>query len=342
MFRAAALFVAILSLSPSGVFAKTKCEAALSNLKSWYPETKPFDRGYLAVSRGHRLYYEVLGNPKGKPVVFVHGGPGGGLDRSTAQLFDPAIYKIILFDQRASGRSQFDDPLSENTTHDLVADMERIRAHLKIQKWMVTGHSWGSFLGLVYAQKHPSRVTQMILGSLFVPEFPDRIYQKPQDFRSANWKRFLEILSPEERAHPVAAYYRRITGRNVGARRSAVAHWLQYSLTLLSPNSRTPRLVKDGKTLDSYWKSIALDVHYTHHGYFVAENQLIDQIENIRGIPTVIIHGDGDRMTPLRPVAKLHEHWPEARLAVIDTDEHSLSPPEFLHEFISATDEFAR
>jgi proline iminopeptidase len=312
-------------------------------LRTFYPEIEPYRRGKLRVSDEHEIYFEESGNPEGKPAVFVHGGPGGGTDAKQRRFFDPARYRIVLFDQRGCGKSTPHASLVDNTTWHLVSDMEALREHLKIEKWQVFGGSWGSTLALAYAEKHPDRVTELILRGIFLLRRweIDWFYQEGASalFPDA-WESYLEPIPVEERGDMIQAYYRRLTGDDLAVKQAAARAWSVWegSTSFLFQNEDYIRRCAG----DAFSIAFArIECHYfVNRGFFERDAQLIEDVGRIRHIPGVIVQGRYDVVCPLKSAWDLHRAWPEADLRIVPDAGHSAFEPGILHELISATDQF--
>jgi len=293
-----------------------------STLRSLYPEIEPFNSGTLAVSPLHTLYYEESGNPKGKPVVFLHGGPGGGTNPKCRRFFDPAIYRIVLFDQRGCGKSTPHAELTDNTTWDLVADIERLRTHLSIARWQVFGGSWGSTLALAYAQTHPDKVTELVLRGIFLLRRKELewFYQEGCNSLYADaWETYRDAIPEVERADMMSAYYRRLTSPDAKTRVAAARAWSVW----------------EGAT--SYlWQ----DHYFVNGGFLEHDDQLLRNVDRIRHIPAVIVQGRYDVVCPMRSAWDLHRAWPEADLKIVQDAGHSAFEPGITDELIKATDYF--
>ena len=311
--------------------------------RTLYPEIEPFDSGMLQVSQLHNVYYEQCGNPDGKPVVFLHGGPGAGCNAKSRRFFDPKHYRIVLFDQRGSGRSKPHAELRENTTWDLVADIERLRNHLKIDRWQVFGGSWGSTLALAYAQKHADRVTELVLRGIFMLRRWELewFYQKGCDAIYPDaWEAFLAPIPVVERADMMGAYHRRLTSDDSAVRLAAAKAWAVWE-------GATSFLLQDA----DYIKSTASDefalafarieCHYFINGGFLdVDDQLLRDAKKLRDIPAVIVQGPYDVVCPVRSAWDLHRAWPQADLRIVPDAGHSALEAGITHELVSATDRF--
>lgn len=313
--------------------------------RTLYPEIEPFDQGMLEVSALHTLYYEQSGNPDGKPVVFVHGGPGGGTSPKCRRFFDPAVYRIVLFDQRGCGKSVPHAELRENTTWDLVADIERVRAHLGIARWQVFGGSWGSTLALAYAQAHPDKVTELVLRGIFMLRRWELewFYQKGCDaiFPDA-WEKYLAAIPEVERGDLISAYHRRLTSDDPAVRTAAARAWSVWE-------GSTSYLLQDTGAIgahdeDEFALAFArIECHYfVNGGFFEHEDQLLRNVDRIRAIPAVIVQGRYDVVCPIRSAWDLHRAWPEADLRIVPDAGHSAFEPGNTHELIEATDRFGK
>jgi proline iminopeptidase len=311
--------------------------------RTLYPDIEPYDRGTLRVSPLHAIYYEQSGNPKGKPVVFVHGGPGGGSDPRQRRFFDPSAYRIILFDQRGCGRSVPHASLEENTTWHLVADMEALRTHLHIARWQVFGGSWGSTLALAYAEKFPHVVTELVLRGIFLLRKSeiDWFYQRGASalFPDA-WEDYLAPIPEAERGDLLHAYYTRLTSENTAERLRAAKAWSVWE-------GRTSFLFQNDELVakndqDDYALAFArIEAHYfVNRGFFEKETQLLDDVHRIRHIPAVIAQGRYDVVCPMESAWALHRAWPEAKLVVVPDAGHSALEAGTLHALVSATDRF--
>jgi proline iminopeptidase len=316
-----------------------------STLRSLYSEIEPFNRGTLAVSSLHTLYYEESGNPHGKPVVFLHGGPGGGTNPKCRRFFDPAIYRIVLFDQRGCGKSTPHAELTDNTTWDLVADIERIRAHLSIDRWQVFGGSWGSTLALAYAQTHPDRVTELVLRGIFLLRRSELewFYQQGCNALYADaWETYRDAIPEVERADFMSAYYRRLTSPDAKTRVAAARAWSVWEgATSFLWQDRT-HIASSGE--DEFALAFArIECHYFVNGGFLEhDDQLLRNVERIRKIPAVIVQGRYDVVCPMRSAWDLHRAWPEADLKIVQDAGHSAFEPGIMHELLEATDRFGR
>jgi proline iminopeptidase len=310
-----------------------------------YPEIEPYDHGMLKVSPLHTLYYEQSGNPNGKPVVFLHGGPGGGTNAKCRRFFDPAVYRIVLFDQRGCGKSTPYAELTDNTTWDLVADIERVREHLGVGRWQVFGGSWGSTLALAYAQAHPDKVSELVLRGIFMLRRWELewFYQKGCDALYPDaWETYLNAIPEVERGDLMSAYHRRLTSTDAKTRTDAARAWSVWE-------GATSFLWQDkshieSSAADEFALAFArIECHYfVNGGFFEHDDQLLRNVERIRNIPAVIVQGRYDVVCPLRSAWDLHRAWPEADLHIVQDAGHSAFEPGIVHELVEATDRFDR
>ncbi|MGQ0779309.1 MAG: prolyl aminopeptidase [Pseudonocardiales bacterium] len=311
--------------------------------RTLYPEIEPYRTGFLRVSDLHEIYYEESGNPQGKPVVFVHGGPGGCTGPKQRRFFDPAAYRIVLFDQRGCGKSTPHACLTDNTTWHLVADLERIREQLGIQRWQVFGGSWGSTLALAYAEKYPDRVTELVLRGIFLlrKQEIDWFYQRGADaiFPDA-WEEFLAPIPAEEHGDLLHAYYGRLTSEDPDIQQQAAKAWSVWEgkTSCLYPNPDLITRVSD----DEFSLAFArIECHYfVNRAFFERDGELVANVGRIRHIPTVIVHGRYDVVCPMVSAWTLHRAFPEADLRIVPDAGHSAFEPGNLHELIEATDRF--
>ena len=308
-----------------------------------YPEVEPYLMGRLRVSGIHELYFEECGNPQGKPVVFLHGGPGGGLDPKYRRYFDPSAYRIILFDQRGCGRSTPFASLDENTTWDLVADVERLRSHLGIEQWQVFGGSWGSTLALAYAQTHSERVTELVLRGIFMlrPEEIRWFYQEGASFVFPDiWEPFLQHIPLEERHDLLRAYHSRLTHSDPNVQMAAARVWSVWegSTSCLLPNEE---LISHSAADDFALAFARIECHYFVHGGWLTDGRdLLAHVDRIRHIPAVIVQGRYDVVCPAKSAWELHRAWPESSLRIVPDAGHSAGEPGIVHELVTATDAF--
>lgn len=308
-----------------------------------YGEIEPYAGGRLKVSDIHELHYEEAGSPDGKPVVFLHGGPGGGIEPDHRRYFDPKAYRVVLFDQRGCGKSTPHASLDENTTWDLVADIERLRDHLGIDNWQVFGGSWGSCLALAYAQTHPERVTELVLRGIFMLRRSELLwfYQEGASHVFPDiWEGYLAPIPKSERGDMMAAYYKRLTADDATMRLEAAKAWSVWEGSTLSIWPDPEREAQSGED-DIALAFARIECHYfVNGGFFERDGQLLEEVDKIRHVPTVIVQGRYDMCTPVRTAWDLHMAWPEADFRLVHDAGHAGSEPGIIHELVSATDRF--
>jgi proline iminopeptidase len=309
-----------------------------------YPPIEPYRQGRLKVGSGHEIYYEECGNRAGKPALIVHGGPGGGCNATMRRFHDPARYRIVLFDQRGCGRSLPHAALIANTTWDIVADMERLRVHLGVDRWQLFGGSWGSTLALAYAQTHATRVCDLVLRGVFLLRRAelDWFYQDgcgwlfPEAFEE-----FRKIIPQEERGDMIAAYYRRLTHPDRGVQIAAARAWSIWEGSTLSLYQDPERVRLFGA--DAYAIAFArIECHYfVNRGFFERDGQLLLGVEHVRHLPCAIVHGRYDVVTPIKNAWDLCRTWPQADLRIVPDAGHAMTETGIVHELIGATRRFA-
>ena len=313
-------------------------------MREFYPELQPHARGRLRVSHLHEIYYEECGNPRGKPALVLHGGPGGGISPFLRRLHDPKRYRIILFDQRGCGQSAPHAELRENTTWHLVADIEALRVHLGIEKWQVLGGSWGSTLALAYAQKHAGCVSGLILRGIFTVRQREIrwFYQEGASalFPDA-WEAFLAPIPEAERGDLVSAYYKRLTGNDAIEQMVCAKAWSQWEASALALRPNPALVASFGG--DAFALAFGrIECHYFFNkGFFESDGQLLAGTQVIRNIPGVIIQGRYDVVTPMETAWALHRAWPEAEFEIIADAGHTTTEPGITDALIRATDRFA-
>ena len=315
----------------------------MTELKTLYDPIEPFNTGRLKVSDVHEIYYEQCGNPNGKPAVFLHGGPGGGISSDYRRYFDPNIYRLVLFDQRGSGKSTPHASIEENTTWHLVEDIERLREHLNIRHWQVFGGSWGSTLALAYAETHPNRVRELVLRGIFLcrPKEIRWFYQEgASEIFPDVWEEYLKVIPESERADMVSAYHRRLTSEDDAVRLEAARAWSIWE-------GSTSKLFFDPDMIEKFADPefalafARIECHYfMNNAFFSSDNYLIENISRIRVIPAVIVQGRYDVVCPIRSAWDLHRAWPEAELRIIPDAGHSISEPGIIDALVRATDKF--
>lgn len=309
-----------------------------------YPPIEPYAVHRLRVSALHDLHVEECGNPQGRPVVFVHGGPGGGVEPWHRQFFNPQHYRAVLFDQRGCGKSTPHAELRENTTWDLVADMERIREKLGIEKWVVFGGSWGSTLGLAYAQSHPDRVLALVLRGIFLlrPQEVRWFYQEGCSWIYPDaWEHYLAAIPEAEHGDLVAAYYRRLTSADAAVRQAAARAWSTWegATSKLLPSEALVKRFGEDRFAEAFAR---IECHYfVNGGFFERPDQLLANAARLRKIPGVIVQGRYDVVCPARSAWDLHRAWPEADFQLVADAGHAASEPGIHSRLIAAADRFA-
>lgn len=313
-------------------------------MRKLYPLIPPYREDYLQVSQLHRIHFQESGNPQGQPIVLLHGGPGGGCPPSYRQYFNSEKWRLIMFDQRGCGKSTPHAELRENTTWDLVSDIEKLREHLGIEKWAVFGGSWGSTLSLAYSQTHPSRCTGLILRGIFMLRQKEIswFYQEGASYIFPDaWEEYLKPIPIAERDNLIQAYYQRLTSPDIQVRLEAARAWSIWEAS-------TSRLLLDPTLIQKFGDEefaaafARIECHYfINRGFFTTENQLLANVDYIRHIPAVIVQGRYDMVCPMVSAWELHQAWPEAEFIVVPDAGHSMSEPGILTALLNATDKFA-
>ncbi|MDJ0615472.1 MAG: prolyl aminopeptidase [Calothrix sp. MO_192.B10] len=313
-------------------------------MRELYPSREPYQQGSLKVSDIHTIHFEESGNPEGKPVVLLHGGPGGGCPPVYRQYFHPDKWRLVMFDQRGCGKSTPHAELRENTTWDLVRDIEKLRSHLGIKKWVVFGGSWGSTLSLAYSQTHPESCTGLILRGIFMLRQKELrwFYQEGASniFPDA-WEEYVKPIPVTERQDMLSAYYKRLTSEDLDVRIEAARAWSIWEAS-------TSKLLPDVGLMEKFGESefatafARIECHYfVNKGFLSTEDQLIRNVSKLRHIPAVIVQGRYDVVCPMISAWELHQAWPEAEFIVVPDAGHSMSEPGILSALIEATDKFA-
>ncbi|KAJ5934894.1 hypothetical protein N7466_004441 [Penicillium verhagenii] len=314
---------------------------------SGYMHSDPFDEGMLAVGTIHHIHYEQYGKPDGKPVIFLHGGPGGQTSKANTAYFNPALYRVILLDQRGSGKSTPQTELRENTTQHLVSDIEALRTHLAIPKWhLLFGGSWGSTLALLYAQAYPDRVGSMLLRGIFTTRDAETSWSRSA-LGAANvfpeaWEAFVGFLPVEERGDPSAAYYRRLTGADERVRVAAAREWNRWDLSIgaLRVDEGAFAALED---VEWSLKHALMEAHYSVHGFWLEEGQILERgnLEKIAHIPVTIVQGRYDMVCPAQTAWELHRGLPQSKLIWVADAGHTPKEPGIKAELLKACDEFS-
>jgi proline iminopeptidase len=308
-----------------------------------YPPIEPFQSGVLHTDDGHQIYWELCGNPQGKPAVFLHGGPGSGCSPDHRRLFDPERYCVLLFDQRGCGRSTPSASLENNTTWHLVDDMERLRTMLGPERWLVFGGSWGSTLALAYAQKHPQRVSALVVRGIFTMRRAELqwYYQEGASWLFPDlWEGFVAPIPQAERGDLIAAYRKRLIGSDPQVQIACARAWSLWegqTIRLLPDQANTDKHSQDAFSL----AFARIENHYFVHGGWMDEGQLIRDAHRLAAIPGVIVQGRYDACTPARTAWDLHRAWPQAEFHLVPDAGHAFNEPGILARLIAATDRFA-
>ncbi|WPZ14046.1 prolyl aminopeptidase [Nitratireductor rhodophyticola] len=315
----------------------------MTELRTLYPEIEPFDSGMLDVGDGHTVYWERVGTRGAKPAVFLHGGPGGGCSPTHRRAFDPEKYDVMLFDQRGCGRSKPHAELEANTTWHLVADIERLRNMMGVDKWQVFGGSWGSTLALAYAETHPECVSELILRGIYTLTRAELewYYQfGVSQMFPEKWERFIAPIPEAERGDLMGAYRRRLVSDDRALQLEAAKAWSLWegeTITLLPD----PGLTEQHGGDDFAIAFARIENHFFVHGGWFEEGQLLRDAHKLTGIPGVIVHGRYDMPCPAHYAWQLHKAWPDAEFHLIEGAGHAFSEPGILDRLIRATDQFA-
>lgn len=314
-------------------------------MKPLYPPIKPNEQYQLKVDDLHTLYVEESGTKEGIPVLFIHGGPGAGTTADDRRYFDPLQYRIILFDQRGCGRSTPYASIEKNTTQDLLNDMEKIRQHLGISRWVLFGGSWGSTLALLYTQKHPDRVMAMILRGVFLNREKELKWFYQNGGASAifpeYWEEFLLPIPEEERENMIEAYYKRLTGEDELARMNAAKHWSQWEAQCATLNP-CKTVCERFTTAHTALSMALLETHYFRNHSFLTPNQILLNSYKFEGIPGIIVHGRYDIICPFENARLLHQAWPGSELYAVRDAGHSAQESGIRDALINATQTIAQ
>ena len=323
--------------SPPPAFA-----GSTANRRGLYPDNEPYRSGWLATGGEHELYYEECGRPDGKPVVILHGGPGGAINPTMRRFFDPRRWRMALFDQRGCGRSRPNASLADNTTWTLVEDIERLRVKLGVEKWTVFGGSWGSTLALAYAIKHPERVDGLILRGIFLltPKELAWFYQDGAGMLFPDaWERFLAPIPPAERGDLISAYHRRLTHPDRAIQAEAAAAWSQWegdTISLRGPDARPTKF----NEIDFAIAFARIECHFfANGGFFPEENWILNNVDKIQDIPGWIVQGRFDVVTPLSGAWALSKAWPKADFKIVWDAGHASTEPGIIDGLVRAGDE---
>ena len=313
-------------------------------MKQLYPEIEPYNQFDLKVSDLHTIHVEESGNINGKPVIFLHGGPGGGIEPVYRQYFDPEKWRTIVFDQRGCGQSTPHAELQENTTWDLIADIEKIRQHLEINKWVVFGGSWGSTLSLSYAITHPDRCKALVLRGIFMIRKKEInwFYQDgTSNIYPDAWEHYLRPIPEDERHDLVAAYYKRLTSNDDSVRIEAAKAWSiwEASTSKLIQSEESIHAFEDAKVAEAFAR---IECHYfTNRGFFDTDEWLLENVDKIKHIPTVIVQGRYDVVCPMISAWELHRAFPEADFEIVQDAGHSMTEKGIAAKLVEYTDKFS-
>jgi proline iminopeptidase len=316
--------------------------SASTHRRGLFPESEPFASGWLATGGPHEIYYEECGRKDGKPCVILHGGPGGAINPTMRRFFDPARWRMALFDQRGCGKSRPNASLDDNTTWSLIDDIERLREHLGVEKWTVFGGSWGSTLALAYAIKHPERVDGLVLRGVFLLT-PRELRWFYQDgacmlFPDA-WARFCAPIPPAERGDMISAYHKRLTHADRRVQAEAAAAWSQWegdTISIRGPEARPSKF----NEIDFAIAFARIECHFfANHGFFPEEGWILKNVEQLRNIPGWIVQGRFDVVTPLEAAWNLKTAWPEARFEIVWDAGHASTEPGIVDALVRATDQ---
>ena len=310
-----------------------------------YPEQDPFESGWMTVGQPpkarHEIFYEVCGNPKGKPALVLHGGPGGAINPTMRRFFDPKRWRVALFDQRGCGRSKPNASLEDNTTWDLIEDIEKLREQLGVDTWTVFGGSWGSTLALAYAITHPARVEALVLRGIFLVTRRELkwFYQDGACMLFPDaWERFLAPIPQDERGDMIGAYHKRLTGSNRAEQLKAAAAWSQWegdTISIRGPEARPPKF-NEAEFAVAFAR---IECHYfQNRGFFDEDGWLLNNAQRLKGIPGWIAQGRFDVVTPLEGAWKLKQAWPDVRLDIVWDAGHASTEPGVIDALVRATD----
>ncbi|WP_373235602.1 prolyl aminopeptidase [Cohaesibacter celericrescens] len=316
----------------------------MTQLRTLYPPIAPYDTGMLDVGDGHQIYWQRAGTKGAKPVVFLHGGPGGGLYETHRQLFNPDLYDILLFDQRGCGLSTPHAELNANTTWHLVADIERLRILMGVDKWMVFGGSWGSTLALAYAQTHPDKVSELVLRGVYMLTKAEMDWYYKfgvNQMFPEKWDRFVAPIPQIERDDLLSAYYKRLTGDDPVIQLEAAKAWSLWegeTITLLPDAHNSDQFVEDRFAI----AFARIETHFFKHAGWLEEGQLLRDAGKLKGIPGAIVHGRYDMPCPMHSAYQLHKAWPDAEFYPIEGAGHAYNEPGILDRLIRVVDSFAQ
>ena len=308
-----------------------------------YPPIEPYETGMLALDDRHSMYWEQTGNPGGLPVLFLHGGPGAGATSVHRRFFDPRTYRIVIYDQRGAGRSTPRGDLTDNTTDHLIADIELLREHLGLGKFLLFGGSWGSTLSLAYAQQHPDRCLGMVIRGIFLGR-PDEIHWFLNGLKRVfpeAWRNLVDILDEAEREDILTAFHRRLLDPEPAVHLPAARAWSRYegACSTLHPSPETVAAFGE----DSIAFALArIETHYFTNGNFMNENALLENLDRISHLPCTIIQGRYDMICPIATADELHRAWPGSEMVIVSDAGHSAMDPGVREALVRATEKFKR
>jgi len=309
-----------------------------------FPELEPFAQCMLDTGNGHNIYMEQCGNPDGIAVIFLHGGPGSGSNPNHRRYFDPGKYRIVIFDQRGCNRATPRGCTEKNTTADLMQDLERIRARLQIDKWLVFGGSWGATLGLLYAEQFPQRVTGLILRGTFLARQMDVQWFSQEGANRVfpdYWEQFIKDIPLNERQDLVAAYHKRLSDKDVHIRQKYARAWSDWATRVVTYNLAEQKQEQEQEDMQVLVDQVSIETHYAVNRYFIEENQILNEIAQIPDVPVIIIHGRRDMTCTLEASWSLHQALPESEFVIVPDAGHLAGEPALTDALITATNKMA-
>ena len=311
-------------------------------MKSLFPEIEEFASHQLETGDGHTIYMEQAGNPEGIPAIFLHGGPGSGCNPNHRRYFNPDKYHIIIFDQRGCNRSTPQGCIKNNTTPDLIQDIENIREYLKIDQWLVFGGSWGATLGLLYAEAHPQHVTGMILRGTFLARQSDLDWFAKAGASRVfpdHWEQFIREIPLDERHDLVAAYHQRLTDKDDVIKEKFARSWSDWATRLVTWNLTEQK--NETEDIRTTVNQVSIETHYAYHRYFIKENQILDDISKIPNVPITLIHGRKDLTCTLESSWSLHHALPQSEMIIVPDAGHLAGEPAMVDALVNATERMA-
>ena len=312
---------------------------------SLYPEVEPYAHSMMNVGDGHGVYLEQCGNPDGLPVIFLHGGPGSGCNPNHRRYFDPATYRIVIFDQRGCNRSTPRGCTEKNTTADLLEDMERIRAQLQIDKWLVFGGSWGATLALLYAERFPQRVAGLVLRGTFLARQKDVHWFAREGANRVlpdYWEQFTREIPEQERDDLAAAYHKRLRAKDVNTRQKYARIWSEWATRVVTYNLTEQKQEQEQEDIQVLVDQVSIETHYAVNRYFIGENQILNEVSRIPDVPIIIIHGRRDLTCTLEASWALHRALPRSQFVIVPDAGHLAGEPAMVDALVRATDHMAK